>query len=269
MSSSTSLPATLPERQAKAESYLDRFAPLTMGYQHRQRNPYLRWLKTGPRLEASAMYRFFNYWYPVSRHQPQLLLLIAATFPEWDDRSLIMKNYIEEDGMAELGHHPHYELLEHLIVELGGKLEVDRDAEAQVSEFHRSLIGMTPAQAVAVVAAIEHPALDISDYFQMITRLSGRADLLSVDPYLYIHKDVEPNHIIWTHGNAIDWMEDKEKQRRLGYTKAELVDAFQNAMTFWSEFWQLAFERLGYRSGSDVVGSRGLPLPGTSEGIVN
>ena len=247
MSSNTSLPATLREQQAKAESYLDRFAQFT-NYKHRGQNPYLRWLNAEPTLGRTSMYRFFNYWYPVSRHQPQILLRIAAAYPEWSDRSLIMKNYLEEDGMREGGHDPHYVLLERLIVELGGKLDVDPEAEALVAAFHRSLTAMTPAQATGYVAAIEHPALDISDYFQQITRLSGRSDLAKADPYLYLHVDVEPKHIIWSHGNALDWMEDADKQDREGFTRQDVVGAYSSAMAFWDEFWQLAFQKLGYQA---------------------
>lgn len=245
MSANTLIPETLEAQQVKAEGYLDWFSKLTV-YKHRRYNPYLTWLHSKPQLEPDAMYRFFNYWYPVSRHQPQILLRIAAAYPEWKDRRLIMSNYIEEDGMARPGDNPHYDLLEQLIMKLGGKLDVDPQAEELVSAFHRSLGEMTDAQATGYVAAIEHPALDISDYFQQITRLRGRKDLLTTDLYLSIHVDVEPKHIIWSHGNALDWMEDKEKQQRQGYTEREVVKAFQNAMSFWDEFWKLAFHKLGY-----------------------
>lgn len=245
MSHNTSLPATLAERQRKAESFLDRFSAFTT-YKHRSSSPYLAWLDNAPGLEADAMYRFFNFWYPVSRHQPQILLEIAAAYPEWMDRSLIIKNYIEEDGMVRAGDDPHYILLERLIVTLGGKLDVDPQAEELVSTFHRTLRSMTPAQATGYVAAIEHPALDISDYFQKIAILRGRADLLKSDPYLYIHVDVEPNHIIWSHGNALDWMEDEGRQERECYRRADVVEAYQHAMAFWNTFWQLAFSNLGY-----------------------
>jgi hypothetical protein len=61
---------------------------------------------------------------------------------------------------------------------------------------------------------------------------------------------VEPRHIIWSHGNALDWIEDKEKQQRQGYTEKEVVEAFQSAMSFWEQFWKLAFRKLGYVSSS-------------------
>ena len=243
----TSIPEGIEAQQAKAEGYLDKFAEFT-AYKHRRHNPYLAWLKSKPLLEPDAMYRFFNYWYPVSRHQPQILLRIAAAYPDWTDRGLIMQNYWEEDGRAKPGDEPHYDLLEQLIVKLGGKLDVDPQAEELVSVFHRSLEAMTAAQATGYVAAIEHPALDISDYFQQITRLRGREELLKDDPYLSIHVDVEPRHIIWSHGNALDWIEDKERQQRQRYTEKEVVGAFQSAMSFWDRFWKIAFRKLGYVS---------------------
>jgi hypothetical protein len=79
-------------------------------------------------------------------------------------------------------------------------------------------------------------------------RSRGRPDLLSSDPYLSIHVDVEPSHIIWSHGNALDWMEDETKQRDEGYTKEDIVEAYQHAMSFWNNFWALAFGKLGYPS---------------------
>lgn len=241
----TAVPKTPRAQREKAEAYLNRFSTYTT-YKHRGVNPYLRWLKSKPRLLPGAMYRFFNYWYPVSRHQPQILLHIAAAYPQWADRRLLINNYIEEDGMLKEGDQPHYDLLEELIEKLGGRLDVDPQAEALVSAFHRTLNTMKPGQATGYVAAIEHPALDISDYFQHITRLAGRAELLKSDPYLFIHVAVEPRHIIWSHGNALDWMEDLEKQQREGYSADEVIGAFQAAMAFWDEFWQLAFQKLGY-----------------------
>lgn len=246
MSAFTSVPKTLLGQQKKAEGFLDLFSQFTT-YKHRKHNPYLKWLLSGPKLEPDAMYLFFNFWYPVSRHQPQILLRIAAVFPNWHDRRLIMNNYLEEDGMMKVGDDPHYDLLEQLIIKLGGKLDVDPQAEELVNQFHLSLGNMTIAQAIGYIAAIEHPALDISDYFQQLTRLAGREDLLKTDPYLSIHVDVEPKHIIWSHGNALIWMEDEHKQLTEGYSRGEVVEAFQNAMSFWDNFWRLAFQKLGYK----------------------
>ena len=66
-SENTSLPATLKERQQKAESYLDLFSKWGNNYKHRGLNPYLKWLKSNPKLDLDFVYRFFNFWYPVSR----------------------------------------------------------------------------------------------------------------------------------------------------------------------------------------------------------
>ena len=245
LSGNTSIPATLEEQQEKAEFYLDLFSQFT-DYQHRGQNPYLNWLKTNPQLKASAMNDFFNIWQPVSRHQPQMLLQIAAACPEWRDRYFIMKNYLEEDGMVKAGDDPHYDLLERLIVELGGQLKPDQEAEELVKSFHDSLLRMKAAETPGILAAIEHPALDISDYFLRITHLCGRSDLVRTDPYLYIHVKVEPKHIIWSHGNALDWMNNVEKQRKEGYTRDDVVDAYKRSMMFWNKFWQIAFRKLGY-----------------------
>ena len=244
-SENTSLPATLKERQDKAESYLDLFSEYT-AYKHRSLNPYLNWLKSNPILMPDVVYRFFNFWYPVSRHQPQMLWRIAAAYPDWSDRHLIILNAIEEDGHVNAGDDPHYNLLEQLIIKLGGKLDIDPEAEDLVNKFHKSLDSMTPAQATGYVTAIEHPALDISDYFITITTLCGYPELLESDKYLSIHVDVEPNHLIWSHGNALDWMQDEEKMKRLEYRKQDITDAFTHAMAFWDNFWALAFSKLGY-----------------------
>lgn len=242
----TSLPETLAERQAKAEGYLDRFSQYT-DYRHGEQNPYRKWLRTSPQLRPTFMYEFFNYWYPVSRHQPQILLQIASAYPAWSDRKLILKNYIEEDGMVKEGDDPHYVLLEQFIEKLGGRLDVDPDAEALVTRFQQSIVGMTAAEATGYVAAIEHPALDISDYFCQITRLAGRPELLDDDLYLSIHVQVEPNHIIWSHGNVLEWMQNSERQHLEGYSSIDVISAYQRAMSFWNEFWSLAFAKLGFR----------------------
>ncbi len=244
-SKNTSLPPTLVERQAKAESYLDRFSQFT-NYKHLGLNPYLKWLRSNPKLNPDVVYRFFNFWYPVSRHQSQILFRIAAAYSDWKDRRLIFDNLVEEDGHVKPGDYPHYDLLEELIIKLGGELKVDPEAEALVTKFHKSLDSMTPAQATGYVAAIEHPALDISDYFTTITTLCGFPELLESDPYLSIHVNVEPNHIIWSHGNALDWMQDVAKQKVEGYDKMEVIAAFQSAMSFWDNYWLLAFTKLGY-----------------------
>jgi hypothetical protein len=169
-----------------------------------------------------------------------------SAYPDWSDRHLIYLNWVEEDGMVKEDDNPHYDLHENLIVSLGGKLDVDPEADEIVTKFHKSIQGMTPAEATGYVAAIEHPALDISDYFITMTKQYGDPKLLTTDPYLYIHVDVEPRHLIWSHGNALDWMEDEEKMERLNYRKQDVIDAFTHAMSFWNKFWALAFAKLGY-----------------------
>ncbi len=245
VSKNTSLPITSHERQQKAELYLEMFSKFT-NYKHRGINPYLNWLKTKPHLKDDAICRFFNFWYPVSRHQPQILWRIGAAYPDWIDRHYVMQNLREEDAHVNSGDDPHYDLLEELIIKLGGKLDIDPEAEELVNMFHKSLDGMTPAQATGYIAAIEHPALDISDYFTTITTLCGYPELLVEDLYLSIHIDVEPKHLIWSHGNALDWMEEEGKMKRLKYKKEDITDAFTHAMSFWDNFWSLAFSKLGY-----------------------
>jgi len=230
-------PIPLERKLKKAIALLNTFSEFTE-YQHGPRNPYLKWLGTNPALTRAQVIRFLCFWYPVSRHQPQILLKIAAAYPNWADRRLIMLNYWEEDGMAKPGDSPHYDLLEALIEKMGGKLKIDRQADKLVTQFHKTLDRMTPAQATGYVAAIEHPALDISAYFRTIIRLCGHRKLLTTDPYLTIHVDVEPDHIIWAHGNALRHMKTD--------STGEILDAYQKAMSFWEEFWSLAFTRLNY-----------------------
>lgn len=97
---------------------------------------------------------------------------------------------------------------------------------------------MTPAQATGYVAGIEHPALDISAYFNKIIELCGFSPLLKSDLYLTIHIDVEPDHIIWSHGNALRYMRGKNRK--------EVLTAYKSVMDFWIKFWALAFRRLDY-----------------------
>ena len=228
---------SLKERQDRAIALLDHFSEFTE-YEHGTRNPYLRWLSSNPPLTPEAVVDFLNFWYPVSRQQPQILLHVAASYPNWNDRKKIMLNYLEEDGMLQPGHQPHYVHLEKLIKKIGGRLAIDPEADALVSKFHGALAAMTPAEATGYVAAIEHPALDISGYFRSIIGLCGFANLLESDFYLRIHVDVEPDHILLSHGNALSHMAND--------SKGEILRAFQSAMTFWQQFWKLAFVRLGY-----------------------
>jgi len=235
MNNQTSLP--LGERQEKALSLLDIFSKYT-AYKHRYQNSYLNWLNSDPILKPESVVRFLCFWYPVSRHQPQILLLCAAAYPDWVDRRTVMDNYLEEDGMLKSYHNPHYELLEDLIAKIGGSFFSDDDAEELMGKFHDTLSLKTPAQASGVTAGIEHPALDISAYFNKVISLCGFPSLLESDPYLTIHVNVEPDHIIWSHSTALRYMNEGKAE--------EVIHAYQKVMSFWQEFWAMAFAKLDY-----------------------
>ena len=246
---------SLQERQRKAEGLLDTFSKFTE-YKHGAKNPYRTWLNTNPILTIEQVVKFICFWYPVSRQQPQILLRCTAAYEKWNDRKLMMQNYLEEDGMLKAGQDPHYYLLQQLIKKLDSKFEIDRKVEIDgkieiddkyigdeqaneiVNKFHNTLDKMSPAEATGFVAAIEHPALDISAYFNKIVELCGRAELLKSDLYLSIHIDVEPDHIIWAHGNAERYMKNGKAD--------EVINAFKTAMSFWTEFWAIAFTKLAY-----------------------
>jgi hypothetical protein len=251
------LSLSLLERQREAEGYLDTFSKFTE-YKHGTKNPYRSWLNTNPVLTIEQVVKFICFWYPVSRQQPQILLRCTASYDKWNDRKLMMQNYKEEDGMVNEGQEPHYYLLQQLIKKLDSKFEIDRkveidgkieiddkyigdeDANEIVTKFHNTLVKMNPAQATGFIVAIEHPALDISAYFNKIVELCGKNELLKSDPYLTIHIDVEPDHIIWAHGNAERYMKNGKED--------EVINAFKTAMSFWTEFWEIAFTKLGYQS---------------------
>lgn len=233
----------LEERQRQAEVLLDEFSQFTE-YKHSAFNPYRNWLNTNPTLTTEQVVNFLCFWYPVSRHQPQILLRCTAAYDEWTDRKLMMQNYLEEDGMVKQGHEPHYDLLQRLINKLDKNFQIDtkyrgdKQADEIVTKFHDTLNKMNSAEATGYVAAIEHPALDISAYFNKIVELCGKKDLLTSDLYLKIHVDVEPDHIIWAHGNAKKYFADGHRE--------EVLNAFKTAMTFWTQFWATAFTKLNY-----------------------
>lgn len=108
----------LKQRQEQVEKLLNTFSKFT-DYKHGAKNPYCSWLNDNPLLTPEAVVRFLYFWYPVSRHQPQILLRCTAAYPDWKDRKLMMQNYLEEDGMVKDGDEPHYDLLEKLINKLG------------------------------------------------------------------------------------------------------------------------------------------------------
>jgi hypothetical protein len=212
-------------------------------YEHGEANPFLQWLRRRSWLDPRDVIRFYCYWYPVSRRQPQLLLRCASAFPEQPDRACIMRNYWEEDGLVRDGDDPHYDLLKQLIRSLGGQLVPDAEAQSMVEKLSHSLENMTAAEASGVMAAIEHPALDISSYFHETASRSGFSKLLTTDPYLTIHVRVEPDHIVWTHQTALKFMRTDRDQVLRGYVRT---------MSFWSQFWPKAFTRLGYSRGHET-----------------
>jgi hypothetical protein len=248
----------LVSTQQKAEALLDLFSELIKGgYEHGSNNPYRKWLETNPSLTIKQVVDFLCFWYPVSRHQPQILLQCIAAYPRWNQRKINMLNYLEEDAMMTEGHDPHYFLLQQLIKKLDHNFEIDKkvviDGKFEIDDSYMGdeqanemVIGfqdtlykkMTAAEATGLIAAIEHPALDISFFINKIVELCGRSDLLKSDPYLVIHISVEPAHIEWAHGNAEQYMKNGQRDA--------VVNSFRNCMSFWAEFWPIAFTKLGY-----------------------
>lgn len=229
-----------PDVLPTAHALLDTFGGFT-GYCHGSANPHLSWLRAVPRLEPRQVVDFLNFWYPVSRHQPQILLLCASAFPhQADRRPIIEDNYREEDGLLAAGHSPHYDLLEQLIGKMGGRLQYNPVSEAMITELHCGFLkGLSPAQASGALAGIEHPALDISEYLRLSVARCGFAPLLDSDPYLKIHVQVEPLHILGTHRTALRFMERSQAERQ------EVLAAFGEVMSFWDRFWARAFAALG------------------------
>lgn len=202
-------------------------------------NPHLRWVQTRSHLNVEDVVQFFNAWRPLSRHQPQILLLLASAFPEHADRKpFIKRNYLDEDGIED-GMDPHYELLDQLIRKLGGVPAVLPRSEAIMTQFHQDLWRpTTPARSAGLLAGIEAPALEISSFFQEVVSRSGFPELLSTDPYLRIHTVVEFVHIVDTHETALRHIDQGPQQRE------EVLTAFKEVMSFWCAFWDAAWQDL-------------------------
>lgn len=227
------------ERWKRAEALLDEFAQF--GAEPRgNRNEYLLWLRQADSISSEKALRFLCIWYSVSRHQPQMLLHVAAAFHAWEERKGIMANYIEEDGQAKAGDDPHYVLLQQLIEKMGGTLVIDPESERMASGFRESIGHLRETEAAGLLAGIEHPALDISSMLHEIINRAGFGDLLDSDPYLTIHVDVEPDHIIDAHGRALSYLQLGAEE------EAQVVVGFRKAMKFWAGFWPVAFRALGY-----------------------
>src|ERR1039458_659957 len=110
----TSLLEKSDERAAELLAVFEEYYP---DWRHGQANEHLKWIRNFGRLESEHVIAFFNAWRPLSRHQPQILLLLASAFPDQIDRKFVISgNYLEEDGIQD-GHCPHYELLDQLIRE--------------------------------------------------------------------------------------------------------------------------------------------------------
>lgn len=234
----------LAERQEKAMALLDAFSKFT-SFKHGLDNRYVQWLNSLQQLDVAAVHRFLCAWYPVSRHQPQILYLCMAAYPDWADRMSLFENVGEEDGVMRPGLDPHYLLLEQLVQKVAGPLVQDREAQAVTSRFHNSLGLMSPAEATGLLAGIEHCAITISWYLRKMIELCGRADLLDTDLYLTIHVKVEPEHIIWAHGKALQFLERGEHE--------QVLAAFRRVMAFWDEYWPVAFSRLNYPRIADAA----------------
>lgn len=222
----------------EVDSHLS-WASAFCGCQHGEQNPYISWLLTLQELSRDQAIRFLCTWYPVSRHQPQVLLAVAAAFDDWEDRRKIFPNYVEEDGLAHPDHEPHYSLLEHLISKVGGRLQMNPRSELMARAFRRNLGNMSEPFAKGILAGVEHPALDISAMLHHILRLAGFSHLLSTDPYTVIHVTVERDHIADSHEMARLAMYESE---------TEVLAGFHKAMEFWSTFFPLIFKELGFRA---------------------
>lgn len=237
-----------PETVERANALLDQFSALTV-YQHGTSNPHLALLARTPTLELRKVLEFLCIWYSFSRRTPQILLYCAASYFNQADRKLIMVNYAEEDGVGD-GMDPHYDLLEALIEKMGGKLALNPIAEMLIKRFMAKIsTGMSEAYATGVVAGFEHPALDITNILMsVIEKADGGSfqHLLEEDFYLRVHVAVEPDHIVWAHGNCLAFMARGEQE------KAEVIRGFRDVMEFWTCFWNLAmgvvFDDAGMRA---------------------
>jgi len=208
-------------------------------YPHGNADPHLAVLRRLKRLSVKKAVRFFNVWRPLSRHQPQILLILASVFRDPDVQKIIIKGNAEEEGGWIDGHDPHWVLLDNLIKSMGGKPQVVARFERMMVKFENSLRRpMTEATAAGILAGIENPALDISRYFHEVVCRSGFGDLLKHDLYLTIHVKVEPHHIIDSHVAALEHMNRSLRERK------EVLAGFARVMNFWAEFWDAAFREL-------------------------
>jgi Iron-containing redox enzyme len=237
----STLEGSAPTRnvEERAAELQEEFLQYYPEWRHGQANEHYQSLRRMDSLAVNRAIAFFNAWRPLSRHQPQILLLLASAFPEQaDQKVIILGNYMEEAGMWK-GHDPHPKLLDDLILKLGGTPAVVDRSERIMNEFHNGLWRLTsPARAAGLLAGVESPALEISAFFREVVSLSGFPHLIDKDDYLKIHVRVEPEHIVDTHEMALRYMAQGVRERD------EVLDGFREVMKFWSAFWAAAFDDL-------------------------
>ena len=231
-------PKPSPEDRERSNLLLERFSAIT-GYRPGDRNPGLRYLHSIESLTPEQVVAFLNFFYLVSVGQPGLLFLMMSALKDHKDRGRVFPNVAEEDGWANPGDDPHFVLLERLIKKLGGRVEPPKTARDIVEPFYDGLPRPTAAEAVGIIAGVEHPGMDISKFLRRMVSLAGFASLLPRDPYLYIHADVEDLHVLWSHSHAEEYM-DRGPEEREG-----VLRGFRRAMSFWDGFWPPAFATLG------------------------
>ncbi len=241
----TSMPRTLDGKRKKAERYMSLLETLVK-FRCDDRNPYLVWLRQQNKIDLRFFVDFVNWWYWLSRFQPQTLWRIMSVFPDRSEQADILPNAEEESGLRGKNHQPHWWHLEALIKKLGGKLKPDPESEKMLREFLHLLDSATPAQAIGYIASIEFPGTTISSYFTTLITQIGKPKFLESDFYIKVHTLVEYEHIVKSAGSMLLWMHDKERQKKYRYKPEEIVEAFQKGMLFWEIFWKNGFEKLGY-----------------------
>ena len=241
----TSMPKTLEGKRKKAERYMKLLETL-VDFRCDDRNPYLIWLKQHKKIDLKFFFAFVNWWYWLSRYQPQTLWRIMSVFPDRAEQAEILPNAIEESGLRKKNHQPHWWHLEVLIKKLGGKLKPDSESEKMLNDFLHIIDLATPAQTVGYISSIEFPGTTISSYFTTLITKVGKPKMIKSDFYIKVHTLVEYEHIIKSAGSMLLWMHDKKRQKKYGYKPGEIVEAFQRGMLFWEIFWKKGFGKLGY-----------------------
>jgi hypothetical protein len=239
------MPRTLEGKRKKAERYMKILETLVK-FRCDDRNPYLIWLRQHKKINLKFFFSFANFWYWLSRYQPQTLWRIMSVFPDRAEQAEVLPNAIEESGLRAKHHQPHWWHLERLIEKLGGKLKPDSESEKMLRDFLHLLDKATPAQAIGYISSIEFPGTTISSYFTTLITQVGKPEMIKSDFYIKVHTLVEYEHIVKSAGSMLLWMHDKERQRKYGYKPDEVVKAFQQGMLFWEVFWKKGFGKLGY-----------------------